>query len=187
MARYNLPLLPILVCSTLLFAFVVYNIPTTTPAPAKMSAPNISELQISITQKSASPLVLTTTLRNPTTSPVSILPWNSPLDALAPSVGVFRVFAAASGDEVDAAFMRINRLVPPPKEDVVFVPAGGEVSVDHELKEFRLQPGKYRVEAAWTWMQVWWVEGSQVDEAMLEAAANQGQGEELKVVVEIEI
>jgi hypothetical protein len=189
-------LIPLLIATSLLFAFLLYHlspsislatmsITTTTTTTTTTSKTLIATLR-QTSPVGSGPLIISARIHNSGASPASILVWNSPLDPLAAKVGVFTLTTAV-GDVVDASWMRVNRQLPPGKEEVITIPADGEVEVEHVFRMYMLDSGRYTVRATWRWMQIWGVEAEEVTEEMLRNTGITGEGEDLNVEIEVEV
>nr|OQO18683.1 hypothetical protein B0A51_12233 [Rachicladosporium sp. CCFEE 5018] len=65
---------------------------------------------------------------------ISFLVWDSPLDPSAINTGILRLANAESGDAFPGPDMKIHRLLPPPREDLVELAPGASTSRDLSLK-----------------------------------------------------
>ncbi|KAF2838351.1 hypothetical protein M501DRAFT_936348 [Patellaria atrata CBS 101060] len=115
-------------------------------------------LSIELSQHSTSPPTLRATVRNNHSKILTILTWDTPLDEKAAILGVFRVTEKSSGDEVEMGGIKINRLLPPPRDAFVELSPGAESSKDFELKEplWPMEKGhRYYIKAVGDWKAVW--------------------------------
>lgn len=80
-------------------------------------------------------ITLTVSLTNThPTRPLTLLPYDSPLDPTAFSTGALTLTRASSGEAIASPGLKLNRVFPPPKEDLVEVPAGESVARAVEYK-----------------------------------------------------
>lgn len=113
----------------------------------------------------------TVTVSNPSTQPITVLVWGSPLDPKAAVAGIFKAVDVADPEHADIEGRKImfRRITPPPRDDLVGIPPGGEVSAEVALQGFPFEAGKsYRVRVEGKWMSSWPVEKDRVTAEMLE-------------------
>jgi hypothetical protein len=102
------------------------------------------------------PLSLKITVHNPTSYPLTILRWSSPLDVSAPALGVFGARDTASGELAPCASIKFRRKTPPSLEDLVEILPGADVEMMHEVRVLGLAAGKtYNVSATGKWLSGW--------------------------------
>lgn len=125
---------------------------TTTPTAAS------DELQLSVHLSATTDRKLKITItNNDFTTPRTFLRWDTPFDPRALDMGILKLEDAESGQDLPSPGVKLNRRLPPPRDDLVEVPAGGEVSKEIELKAPWL-PGdgrKVQVSAKGEWKAVW--------------------------------
>ncbi|KAA8903057.1 hypothetical protein FN846DRAFT_71658 [Sphaerosporella brunnea] len=132
-------LLTILLTSSLLFVLGLYHFRRQQSADS---------LQTTLHQSSrTTPLSITARVHNHRFTPVTLLPWNTPLDPLAPQAGVFSVLDV-DGVEVVPMWNRVGRQLP--QEAVTILP-GETREMVHQLGMWRLAKGAYVVKARWRW------------------------------------
>ena len=116
------------------------------------------DLQLSVQLATSSGDKLTITISNQdSTTPRTFLQWDTPFDIRALDMGVLRLEDAETGDELPSPGLKLNRKLPPPRDDLIEVPAGGEVSKEIELKAPWLPTDgrKVRVRAEGEWKAAW--------------------------------
>ena len=117
------------------------------------------------------PLSLTAATTNPSTTPVTLLTWSTPLDPLSAVLGIYTLTDLTTHSEVDTHLVSIRRAMPPPAEDFVQIDPGHSVSVEAEFSRIELVAGhEYEVKAEGWWGVVWVGEreGVLADEAKAE-------------------
>lgn len=121
----------------------------------------------------------TVTISNPTTQPITVLTWNSPLDPKAAVSGIFKAVDVGDPDQaiVEGPKIMFRRVTPPPKTDLVEILAGGNAVAEVVLPNFPFESGKsYKMRVEGRWMSAWSVKKDKVTEDMLEAF---GAGDEM--------
>ncbi|KAF1849333.1 uncharacterized protein K460DRAFT_404564 [Cucurbitaria berberidis CBS 394.84] len=165
------------VAITLLGTFYIYQ--SDTPTSFTMSSKGSSAsngvpgLEFKLSQISRNPPSLLVTLKNthPDT-PYSVLRWGTPLDPSALNTGVFSILDHDSGDEVPQVVLQINRLMPPPQEELITVAPGTEEEIEVVFDKPWMpqeKPAKYKVKAEGEFKGVWGKYGSEVTEEELNA------------------
>ncbi|KAL7273362.1 hypothetical protein RUND412_003782 [Rhizina undulata] len=119
-------------------------------------------LQISLTTPllASAPFPLTVSITNPNPHSLTLLKWNTPLDSLAPRLGLFHAIQTYpdndpdAGKEVPGLKLMVSRRLPPSQEDLVEILPGEVVQISHAVKqhELKLEDGKaYKL-----WLEGWW-------------------------------
>lgn len=152
------------------------KIPDSTPF--RMPAA-VRGLQVSLEQTSKSPPTLVVTVKNNNEGPVTVLTYGSPLDPLAPQLGMLHVTPEAETEPLRIAQLEIQRQWPPADDAVVEIAAGEKRELELTLKEpvipMDLVLGKATAQLKGNWQAVWPTEKSAVNQAALEAG---GAGED---------
>lgn len=103
------------------------------------------------------PSTILVTIRNPDiNTPVTFLKWDTPLDRSALNTGVITLSDAETGDLIPGPELKLGRMLPPSREDLVEIPNGGVVSEELELISPWLPSNrKVKVHAEGRWKAVW--------------------------------
>lgn len=123
----------------------------------------LSNLAISLQQKSVSPALLGITISNNNSVPVTILKWDSPLDPSVLQLGALSITPSGSSTELDIPQIKIGRRSPPGDDSLVELDAGATSEENVvELKDmFVGKPlrehggGKASLKCRGTWRAVW--------------------------------
>jgi hypothetical protein len=162
--------------------FVLHFYHTTTDLVAQrtglaMAAPSngLSDLSLTLSQASQTPPTIKVKLSNssPSTS-YTVLTWDTPFDQKAIALGIFRIVDASSGTELPAMNMKLNRKLPPPRDALIEISPGNDVTQDvvFEKPLANLEQGKsYEIQAKGSWKAVWPRTANQVDDSDLGAMA----------------
>ncbi|KAF3483648.1 uncharacterized protein GIQ15_02972 [Arthroderma uncinatum] len=96
------------------------------------------------------------TVENPSDSPVTLLKWNTVLDTLAPSLGVFQLRDLTANEDVELNIMMVRRQLPAKESDLVEIEANGTIETTVTFQSLELKCGhKYSVQATGFWQAVW--------------------------------
>lgn len=132
------------------------------------------DVTVKLEQISASPPVVRAVLRNTDTkNPVTFLTWGTPFDELALKIGVLQLVDAETGDELQGPQLRLNRMMPPPRDVLVEIKPGGEVTKDLEIQGPWIPTDgnkKFKISASGRWMSVWKKTPDDVQDKDLEEA-----------------
>lgn len=132
---------------------------------------DLSMLELSLEQSSASPPTLNVKVRNSSPSKTfSILQWDTPFDPKAIALGVFRIVDSSSGTELPAMNMKLNRKLPPSRDQLIEIAPGKEhrTEVKFEPPLANLDKGKfYAIQAKGRWKGVWPMAADEVTESDL--------------------
>jgi hypothetical protein len=112
---------------------------------------------------------VTLTNYHPSTS-VTVLVWSSPFDPQAVPLGIFRVTDQSTKQDVPMLGIKINRLLPPSREDFLELAPRHAVTKDVYLEApgLALEKGKtYDVQAHGKWKAVWHASLTAIGEANL--------------------
>ncbi|KAL2831474.1 hypothetical protein BDW59DRAFT_157901 [Aspergillus cavernicola] len=127
-------------------------------------------------------------VHNNANTPVTLLNWGSPLDPQAKVLGVFEIRDADSGESVPLDTISFRRMLPPPREDFVEIPAGGAVAAEATLPLVPLAEGhRYTIQAKGWWQAIWKKALEDVPGEDLEKMTGGQRGEFESQVVLIEV
>ncbi|KAF1965203.1 hypothetical protein BU23DRAFT_575096 [Bimuria novae-zelandiae CBS 107.79] len=133
----------------------------------------VSGLEFKISQISKNPPSLLVTLKNNNPSlPFTILKWNTPLDPQATNLGLFKLVDEETGKEIPMDGLKVNRLIPPSKEDLVTVAPGTEEAHEIVMNKPWLpekRPASYNVTVSGKFSGVWEKYGDDLQASDLEA------------------
>lgn len=111
------------------------------------------------------------TISNPTTQPITVLTWSSPLDPKAAVSGIFKAVEVGDPEHriIEGRKIMFRRVTPPPRAELVEILSGDDVTVEVELPGFPFESGKsYQMRVEGRWMSAWFVEKDKVTADMLE-------------------
>lgn len=141
---------------------------------ATSSAASTTDLQVTlqdVTQSDPLKVRLTVRNNNPSTT-LSFLSWDSVLDDVnILNTGILTLVDTASNQAVEGLGMKVNRLLPPPRDALIELKPGSEKSRDISLtapwipNDGRL----YRIQASGSWKAVWSSASSEVGDDALGA------------------
>lgn len=123
------------------------------------------------------PLTVRVTIRNDSPDRAfSFLTWDSPFDPQAINTGVFSLKDAQSGAELEGPAMKINRMLPPPREDLVEIKPGSSATRELGLASpWVPTDGKtYQIQAQGSWRAAWVKHAADVSDQELEAMGVDG-------------
>lgn len=110
----------------------------------------------STTLQHDAPIQLSVSVRNMGNQPLTLLNWKSPLDPKADILGVFQVHDVQEGNLVDSTIVKFSRKLPPPREDLVEIPANEIASQQLKLHPMKLIPDHdYIISTKGNWQAVW--------------------------------
>lgn len=123
-----------------------------------MSSPTPDNLQVHI-EAADQPSTVKVTIKNThSSSPLTILTWDAPFDSSSRNTGAYHIQPTTKGaDELQSLGLKINRMLPAPREDILEIPAGEKVTRDLELKSQWIPTDgqTYKVWANGPWRAVW--------------------------------
>lgn len=155
---------------TLLGGFYIYQSPTPLNFSMSQSSNNheVPGLEFKLAQVSRSPPTLLVTVKNTNPdTPYTLLKWATPLDSAALNTGVFSITKYDSGDEVKQMVLQINRMMPPPQEELITLAPGTQEELEVVFDKPWMpetKPAKYKVRAAGRLLGVWDRYGDDVKE-----------------------
>jgi len=159
---------------TLLGALYYLNTPSSSlfnmsTAPSDNTVPG---LVFKLSQISRNPPSLLVTLKNTSPdTPYTLLKWGTPLDVQALNLGLFKMVDAA-GKEVEMHSIKVSRVMPPSREDLVTVAPGTEEATEVVFNKPWMpetKPATYKVKAEGVFAGVWDRYGDKVEDGDLEA------------------
>ncbi|PVI05218.1 hypothetical protein DM02DRAFT_502139, partial [Periconia macrospinosa] len=133
---------------------------------------DVPGLEWKLSQISRSPPSLLVTLKNNSPSPYTLLKWGTPLDASASNTGVFKVVDAETGANIPTDFIKVSRVMPPPREDLVTIAPGTEEATEVVFNTPWMpekKPAKYKIKAEGAFTGIWGSYGSDVKDSDVEA------------------
>lgn len=142
------------------------------PPPPPSASKFIPGIEFHLSQISRSPPSVLVTLKNQNPdSAFTLLKWGTPLDPLAPNLGVFKLVDVDTGESVPINVLMINRKTPPPRDQLVTIIPGTEESVEVVFNKPwfpQKKPAKYRIKAEGTFKAGWEKSADQVTDHELE-------------------
>ncbi|KAF2643976.1 hypothetical protein P280DRAFT_222457 [Massarina eburnea CBS 473.64] len=159
---------------TVLSAIYIFHSPSTPSLnmSESKSTTAASGLEWKLSQISQNPPSMLVTLKNNSPSPFTLLKWGTPLDSHASNTGVFKVVDADTGEEINTDFIKVNRMMPPSREEVVTIAPGTEEATEVVFNKPWMpekKPAKYKVKAEGAFTGIWDKYGDDVKENDLEA------------------
>ena len=145
-----------------------------------MDVPNKLRVGISHSpnSKAGDTLDIQIKVENTSTSAITVLTWDSPLDPQAGVLGLFELRDVQDGSIQQGKVLMVNRLMPPSRDSLVEIPANGSVENMAQLKMLSLQSARsYEVVAKGEWKGVWNRPRHAVDAKMLEKFEGGSKGE----------
>lgn len=139
----------------------------------------LSQLHVSLSQASKSPPTVSIKVTNNSPSPVTILSWDSPLDQLAFSLGVFRITPSDASEPLNIDRIMVNRKMPPSDDSLISLAPGESRENQVVFKEMllpidKLKGKKSKVEVQGRWMGVWPVSRDELSKEAIEKGAHGG-------------
>lgn len=117
-----------------------------------------------------SPSQLEVTIRNSHPSQtITLLSWDTPFDPQAINSGVLCLENAKTGEEVQSPGMKLNRKLPPPREDLIEISAGSTVTKNIALDApwIPADGQDYRVHYQGSWRAMWAKSAAQITDEEL--------------------
>ena len=124
-----------------------------------------------------SPLTVKVTIRNDSPDKTfSFLSWDSPFDPQALNTGVLCLKDAETGDEIAGPGMKLNRMLPPPREDLVEISPGSSATKELELSSpwIPTDGKKYQIQLRGNWRAAWAKAAADVSDRELESMGGDG-------------
>lgn len=185
MLEYSRASAVVLSCSLCVFTFFIiseshslrlhlFNSMERSPTPDDTT----HHLSVSLQSISASPPALKVAIANQhAKSPVTILRWDTPLEATGKNSGALQIYRVADsrsntplGEPVPGPSLKLNRLLPPSRDDLVEILPGNSAT-GHVILETPWIPrdgDRYRVRFQGRWRGVWAKAKSEVSDEDLE-------------------
>ncbi|QYS96007.1 hypothetical protein H0G86_003271 [Trichoderma simmonsii] len=96
----------------------------------------IERLRVTIEQTKTSPLVITSTVVNENTYPVTFLLYSSPLDTIAPTIGLLTITPEGALQPLELPEIQIRREWPPSPDSLIQLGPGESQTAEIILKDF---------------------------------------------------
>lgn len=158
------------------------------PSPLALQVIILAPQLISLSSSPSTDLSVSATVHNPSTSPVTVLRWNTPLDPRAGVLGVFDVHDEVENQSVQIDTIKFNRKLPPSEDDLVEIAPESSVEVDVQLPPLNLQAGReYSVKAVGRWHGVWEAAKKDVAGVKLDSLEGLERGEFSSNVVKVKV
>lgn len=157
----------LLVIATATYLLTPYWSPHAMPA---RSAPDLS-VQLS----SSRPNHVKVSITNDGDNLATFLRWDTAFDEQALALGILTLTDAETGDAIPGPDLKLNRVLPPSRDDLVEVGAGGEISKELALGGFWLPKNgrEVKVHAQGRWKAVWMKPKADVTEEELQAVGGE--------------
>ncbi|POS73355.1 hypothetical protein DHEL01_v208264 [Diaporthe helianthi] len=139
----------------------------------------LSQLHVSLSQTSKSPPTVSIKVTNNSPSPVTILSWESPLDQLALSLGLFSITPSGASEPLEIDRVMVSRKTPPSDGSLISLGPGESRENQVVLKEIlvpieKLKGKKSTVEVKGRWMGVWPKPRGELSSEAIEKGAHGG-------------
>ncbi|KAM0715582.1 hypothetical protein Q7P37_009080 [Cladosporium fusiforme] len=159
------------VLGTIVTLYHFTSSPQTAIMPSVASDQSSQGISVELSAAEA-PLTIRVTIRNDSPDhPFSFLTWDSPFDPQAINTGVLSLKDDQSGSEIEGPAMKLNRLLPPPRDDIVEIKPGSSATRELGLASpWVPTDGKtYQIQAHGSWRAAWAKSASDVTDKELEA------------------
>lgn len=152
------------IASTLAVCVTVYYLSMTAPvidmdkSQISTSAPSVDNLIVRLSKSEQQETrTIHLSILNENTRPVTLLTWDTPLDPSALSTGILQIVDASTGEIIPGPGLKLNRLLPPPRDALVTILPGSTVEKELELKApWLARKGRsVTVLAEGSWRAVW--------------------------------
>lgn len=139
----------------------------------------LSQLHVSLSQASKSPPTVSIKVTNKSPSPVTILSWESPLDEIALSLGLFSITPSGASEPLEIDRVMVSRKTPPSDDSLISLGPGESRENQVVLKEVlvpieKLKGKKSTVEVKGRWMGVWPKSRGELNDEAIEKGAHGG-------------
>ena len=106
----------------------------------------------------------------------SFLSWDSPFDPQAVNTGVLSLKDAETGDEIEGPGLKLNRMLPPPRDDLVEIRPGSSATKELGLRSpwVPTDGKKYQVQLRGAWRAAWAKAVADVSDRELESMGSDG-------------
>jgi hypothetical protein len=138
--------------------------------------PPLSDVAISLSP-AQSPLTVKVTIRNESPDKTfSFLSWDSPFDPQAINTGVLCLKDAETGSTIESPGMKLNRMLPPPRDELVEIAPGSSATKELGLKSpwIPTDGKKYQLYLRGNWRAAWAKAAADVSDRELEAMGSDG-------------
>lgn len=138
-------------------------------APLKDVAVELSSAQ--------SPLTVKVTIRNDSPDKTfSFLSWDSPFDPQAINTGVLCLKDAETGEEIAGPGMKLNRMLPPPRDDLIEISPGSSSTKELGLSSpwIPTDGKKYQIQLRGNWRAAWAKAAADISDRELESMGGDG-------------
>jgi hypothetical protein len=153
-----------------------YHLSSSTPFTMSPNQAPLSDVAISLSS-AQSPLTVKVTIRNDSPDkPFSFLSWDSPFDPQAINTGVLCLKNAETGSTIESPGMKLNRMLPPPRDELVEIALGSSASKELALKSpwIPTDGKKYQLHLRGNWRAAWAKAAADVSDRELEAMGSDG-------------
>ncbi|PPJ54342.1 hypothetical protein CBER1_07125 [Cercospora berteroae] len=155
------------------------NLSADMASPSRQQAhePTVDDLRIFLSHTWLPVPTVKVTIQNThPTATLSFLTWDTPIDKSSLNTGVLQMTDAVSGEAVEGPGLKLNRLLPPPRDDVVELAAQDVVEVEIELKAPWIPSSNklVKVHAEGAWRAVWTKAKDEVADDELNAMSGPG-------------
>ncbi len=143
-----------------------------------MTSPSPSNLEVHIAPTDTASTLEVKISNTHKDTPLTIVTWDAPFDTIARDSGSYHIQPASppGADEVPSLGLKVKRMLPVPREDLLEIPAQGHVTRELLLKSSSWIPADgelYKVWAKGPWRAVWTKKSEDVTDEDL----NRGIGE----------
>jgi hypothetical protein len=157
----------------------LYHITTSqTSIMASLSSDHAPLRDVSVELSSAEDsLAVKVTIRNNSPDKIfSFLSWDSPFDPQAVNTGVLSLKDAETGDEIEGPGLKLNRMLPPPRDYLVEIRPGSSATKELGLRSpwVPTDGKKYQVQLRGTWRAAWAKAAADVSDRELESMGSDG-------------
>lgn len=163
----------------------LYHLTTKQTSLMVNHSPDQAPLQdVAIELSSAeSPLTVKVTIRNDSPDKTfSFLTWDSPFDPQAINTGVLCLKDAETGNEIEGPGMKLNRMLPPPRDDLVEISPGSSATKELGLRSpwVPTDGKKYQIHLQGSWRAAWAKAAADVSDRELESMGSDGSSKTFK-------
>jgi hypothetical protein len=137
---------------------------------------SLSDVSVEMSPADA-PLTVKVTIRNESPDKTfSFLSWDSPFDPQAVNTGVLRLKDVETGDEIEGPGLKLNRKLPPPRDDLVEIGPGKSATKELGLKSpwIPTDGKKYQIQLQGSWRAAWSKAAADVSDRELESMGSDG-------------
>jgi len=157
----------------------LYHITTSqTSIMASLSTDQAPLRDVTVELASAeAPLTVKVTIRNDSPDKTfSFLTWDSPFDPQAVNTGILSLKDAETGNEIEGPGLKLNRMLPPPRDDIVEITPGSSATRELGLRSpWVPTDGKtYQLQLRGSWRAAWAKAAADVSDRELESIGSNG-------------